>query len=183
MMTIRNMFVMLMFLLVSGFFTQGQAQSRIGFIDSEYILNRIPEYEGIQQRLQAVNQGWREEIQELKLEIEEMQREFDAREILFTEEVREQRRQEIRQKERDRERLITQRFGPEGEYFRQQRELLEPLQRRILEATIRVAERGNYDYVFDRAGDYVFMYTRQSLNLSNDVLLEMGIQLSEEDLN
>ncbi len=162
---------------------QAEAQSRVGFIDSEYILDRIPEYEGILQRLDAINQGWREEIQELQLEIEEMQREFDAREILFTEEVREQRMQEIRQKKRDRERLIDQRFGPNGEYFRQQKELLEPLQRRILEATQRVAERGNYDYVFDRSGDFMFLYTRQSLNLSNDVLIEMGIQLDEQDLN
>lgn len=170
-------------LMFSGFALESQAQSRIGYIDTDYILSRVPEYEGIMQRLNAVNETWREEIQELKLEIEEMEQTFEAREILFTDEVREERRQEIQQKRRERERLIDQRYGPEGEYFRQQKELLEPLQKRILDATTRVAERGNYDYVFDRAGEYMFLYTRQSLNLSNDVLLEMGIQIDDNDLN
>ncbi len=171
------------FLVLWGAMDTVQAQNqRIGYIDSEYILQQIPEYEGVEQRLQQLSQNWRDEINELDREIEELEEEFEAREILFTPEVRQERRQEIDNKKRDRQRYVENRFGPEGDYFRQQRELLRPIQRQIVEATSIVAERDGYDFVFDRSGDYVFFYARRQWNISVDVLLELGIQIDEEDI-
>jgi len=165
-------------LLIIG--TAHAQNQRIGFIDSEYILGKIPEYEGVEQRLTQLSDTWREEIEELDQEIEELKQEFEAREILFTPEVRQERQQEINNKKRDRERYVNSRFGPEGDYFRQQRELLRPIQRQIVEATNKVAERDGFDFVFDRSGDYVFFYARSQWNISVDVLLEMGIQVEED---
>ncbi|MEX0686133.1 MAG: OmpH family outer membrane protein [Balneolales bacterium] len=159
--------------------TQAQNQ-KIGFIDSEFILSNIPEYEGIQQRLASIGQVWKEEIDEMKVEIEALQQDFEAKEILYTEDVRRQKEEEIKQKIRQREDYIDSRFGPDGEYFAQQQELLEPLQQRIFDATTTIANRDGFDFIFDRSGDYMFMFTRQSWNLSEEVLLEMGIQLDPD---
>lgn len=159
-----------------------QAQDQtIVYIDSEYILEQIPEYDGVQQRLDQLTAAWEAEIEEMEAEIQELEEEFEAREILFTPEVREERRQEIQNKKQELERYINSRFGPEGDYFRQQRELLQPIQRQIVEATSEVAERAGYDYVVDRSGDYVFFYARARWDISIDVLLEMGIQVEEQD--
>ena len=157
-------------------------QQKIGFIDSEFVLGNVPEYEGVSQRLQTMARNWREEIDELEVEIERLRQEFEAREILFTPDVRRQRQEEIDQRVRDRQRMIDQRFGPEGDYFRQQQELLEPIQQRILMAVAAVAERGGYDHVFDRSGDYLFLYTKEEWNLSRQVLQEMGILLDDNDI-
>ncbi|MCH8485615.1 MAG: OmpH family outer membrane protein [Candidatus Cyclonatronum sp.] len=158
-----------------------QAQNqKIGFLDSDFILSKIPEYEGIEQRLRQLTETWRNEITELDREIEQLQQDFEAREILFTPEVRRERQQEIDSKKRERERFVNQRFGPEGDYLRQQRELLRPIQRQIAEAASRVAERDGFDFVFDRSGDYVFFYTRPQWDVSIDVLLELGIQVDED---
>lgn len=170
-------------LLVSVLAHSAEAQNqRIGYIDSEYILQQIPEYEGVEQRLQQLSQNWRDEINELDQEISQLEEEFEAREILFTPEVRQERRQEIDNKKRERQRYVEQRFGPDGDYFRQQRELLRPIQRQIAEAVGVVAERDGFDFVLDRSGDYVFFYARRQWNISVDVLLEMGIQVDEEDI-
>lgn len=150
-------------------------------IDSEYILSEVPEYEGVEQRLETLTEGWRDEIQEMEREIEELKDEFEAREILFTPEVREQRQNEIDSKIQEKEQFIESIYGPDGEYYQQQEELLEPIQQRILEAVVEVAERNNYDYIFDRSGDYIFLYASQSLDVSNEVLREMGIQVDEEE--
>ncbi len=157
-----------------------QAQD-LAHIDSEYILEHVPEYEGVEQRLETLTEGWREEIREKEREIEELRDEFEAREILFTPEVREQRQQEIDAKVEEKEQFIESIYGPDGEYYQQQEELLEPIQQQILEAVLEVAERNNYDYIFDRSGDYIFLYANQSLDVSNEVLLEMGIQVDEDD--
>ncbi|MDI6401734.1 OmpH family outer membrane protein [Balneolaceae bacterium ANBcel3] len=156
------------------------AQQRIAYIDSDFIMDEMPEYSGILQRLETIVDNWKEEIDELQSEIEQMKSRFEARELLMTPEVRRQRELEIDQKIREREQLIDRRFGPDGDYFRQQQTLLEPLQQRILDAVVSVAERENYDHVFDRAGDYLFLYSRQRWNISRDVLEEMGIFIEDD---
>lgn len=159
-----------------------EAQQKIGYIDSDMIMQEIPEYTGIQQRLETIAQNWKEEIDEMQVEIEQLQQEFEAREILFTPDIRRQRQQEIDRKIREREQYIDRRFGPGGDYFSQQEELLEPLQQRILEAVIKVAEREGFDHVFDRSGDYLFLYSRARWDISSDVLEELGIFVDDDSL-
>lgn len=174
--------LLLIVALVTVATTQVFAQHEIGYVDTDMIMNEIPEYTGVQQRLESIANEWREDIENMQVEIEQLRQEFEAREILFTPEVRRQRQQEIDQKVRERERYIEQRFGPDGDYFRQQQELLEPLQQRILEAVITVADREGYDHVYDRSGDYSFLYSRGDYNISRDVLEELGIFLDDDSL-
>ncbi|MEX0779112.1 MAG: OmpH family outer membrane protein [Balneolales bacterium] len=154
-------------------------EQKIGYIDTDYILSEIPEYEGIEQRLSGISQEWKNEIDEMQVNIDALKQDFEAREILYTDDVRRQKEQEIEQKIQQREQFLESRFGPDGEYFSQQQELLEPLQQRILEATNSIAEQDGFDFIFDRAGDYMFMYARRTWDLSDEVLLEMGIQVDE----
>lgn len=169
-------------LLISGMTETLSAQNqRIGYIDSEFILSKIPEYDGVDQRLRQLTQTWNEEIEEMKKEIEALKLDFQVKEILYTPEVRREKEQEISNKQRDLDRYIQSRFGPDGDYFRQQRDLLEPIQRKVVEAVSKVAQRDGFDFVFDRNGDYVFFYTRPQWDISIDVLLEMGIQVDESE--
>jgi outer membrane protein len=165
---------------LTGFSNEAFSQNqRIAYIDSDFILSKIPEYTGIDQRLRQLVNSWNEEIEEMEREIEDLQEDFRAKEILYTPEVRREREQEISNKKRDLERYINNRFGPEGDYYRQQRDLLEPIQRKVVEAVSKVAERDGYDFVLDRSGDYVFFYSRPQWDISVEVLLEMGIQVDE----
>ncbi len=152
----------------------GQNQ-KIGFIDSDIILQNMPEYSGLEQRLSLLSDGWRQEINQLESELDELERDFEAREILFTNEIREQRLRDIDQKQVELNRLIEQRFGPQGDYFTRQKELLEPIQRLIFDALSRVANREDFDFVFDRASETRFLFTRQQWNLTDEVMLELGI--------
>jgi outer membrane protein len=150
---------------------------KIGFIDSDIIMESMPEYSGIEQRLSLLSETWRREITEQEREIEELTREYEAREILFTDEIRQERIQEINNKRDQLERYIDEKFGPRGEYFTRQKELLQPVQRQIFDALNRVATRDGYDFVFDRAQDTKFLFVKQEWNLTEEVMLEMGIDL------
>lgn len=148
---------------------------KIGYIDSDIILQSIPEYNGIEQRLSLLSDTWRQEIVRLERIIEDLVNDFEAREILFTDEIRTQRLREIEAQRDQLDRYIEEKFGPNGDYFSRQKELLEPIQRSIFEALSRVASRMNYDFVFDRADDIRFLYAGQEWNLTQEVMLEMGI--------
>jgi outer membrane protein len=150
-------------------------EQKTGFIDSEIIMQNMPEYSGIEQRLNLLSEGWRDEIQELEEQIADLEEEFEAREILFTEDVRQQRLNEIENMRQQRDQLVENRFGPDGEYFTIQEELLEPIQRQIFEAINSVAVRQNFDFVFDRSQETRFLFVREEWNLTEDVMLEMGM--------
>lgn len=166
-------------ILLFGLFEPAVAQDqKIGFIDSDVILQNMPEYAGIEQRLSLLSDTWQREINEREAELEELELDFQAREILLTDDVRSQRINEINAKRTQIEQLIEQRFGPQGDYFTRQRELLEPIQRQIFDALNTVATRDAFDFVFDRAQDTKFLFVRQQWNLTDEVMLEMGIDLT-----
>lgn len=161
-----------------GFEVSFAQNQKIGFINSDEIMQNMPEYSGVEQRLDLMSESWRQEIRELEEEIEELREDFEAREVLFTDEVREERLQEIEAKDRELDQLIESRFGPEGEYFTRQKELLEPIQRQIYEALNRVADRDDFDFVFDRAQDSRMLFAREQWNLTEDVMVELGLDSS-----
>lgn len=150
-------------------------QQKTGYVNTDLIISRVPEYQSIQQKLQSLSREWKSELNEMELEIDQLKEDFASKEILYTEEIRKQREQEIQSKIRLREQYMDQKFGPEGDYFQRQKELLEPVQRRVFEAIAVVAEREGYDFVFDRAHDTTLLFAGSEWNLNEEVLLQMGI--------
>jgi outer membrane protein len=154
----------------------GQDQ-KIGFYESDFVLSKIPEYAGIEQRLQVLSDSWQQQIQVIEEEIQALEKDFEAKEILYTEELKAEKRKEISLKKQEKENYIAQKFGPNGEYFSKQRELLEPIQRQVSAAVRTVAQRQGFDYVFDRSGDIYMIYARGEWNLNEAILLELGIEI------
>jgi outer membrane protein len=152
---------------------------KIGFIDSDMIIEQMPEYAGVEQRLNLLSESWRDELRDMDREIERLKNEFEAREVLYTDEVREQRLSEIEDLEQNREQFLEEKFGPEGEYFQRQRELLEPIQRQVFDAVNRVADREGFDFIFDSAQDVRFLFARSEWNITEDILIELGLQTEE----
>lgn len=159
------------------------AQQKIGYIDSEYILSKTPDYATVQQQIDRLAQEWQATIESRKREVDEMFRDYQARELLYTNEERQSKREEIMQAEAEVERLRMDYFGPEGQLFTRQEQLMRPIQERILAAVETVAREGGYDYVFDKSGDFLFMYTREQFDLSDDVLQELGIDVESASRN
>ncbi len=166
-------------LLLAGAASLHAQNQKIGYIDSDYILSKIPEYSGIKEQLDLLSKDWKKQVDEMESEINQMKSDYKAKEILYTPEVRKQKQQAIQDKVEAKNTFLDSKFGPNGEYYQKQKELLEPLQQKILKAVNTVAQEGGYDFVFDRSGDYLFVYTRPEWNLSDKVLQEMGIQIDD----
>jgi outer membrane protein len=158
-----------------------QAQQKIGYVDTEYILNQLPEYATVQQKLDKLEQQWRNEIQQKQKEVRTLEREYEARELLYTEEERKRKQQAIEQARAEVEQLRQNYFGPDGELYARQKSLMRPLQERILKATESVATADGYDYVVDKKGETLFLYAREEHDLSDRVLRELGITVDQRD--
>jgi outer membrane protein len=153
---------------------------RTGYIDSEYVLSKLPEYATVQQQLDRLEGEWTSEIEAEQEAIAEMRRTFQARELLYTEEEREARREAIAEAERKLQELRDRYFGPDGALYSRQAELLRPIQERILAAVEEVAVAEGYDYVFDKSGDFLFLFARDQYDLSADVLRELGVDVEAD---
>ena len=158
--------------------TESKAQDqKIGYFESDLVVAQLPEYGGIEQRLQLLSSGWQQEAQEMLDEVTALEEDYQAKEILYTEEIRSQKLAEIAQKKKQHQSFLQQKFGPTGEYFQQQSDLLEPIQRKVFSAARTVALEKGYDYIFDRSGDIYMIYARAEFDITADILFELGIDL------
>lgn len=154
------------------------AQHKIAYIDSDRIYLNYPEFTTAQQSLDRLAQQWEQDLSDRREDLKNRTEEFQARELLYTSESRQEKQNEIDALEDELERMTIQYFGPEGQLFHQQEQLLRPIQERVLTVIQEVAEGEGYDYVFDRDGDFVFLYANESLDITDLVLEELGVDIT-----
>ena len=157
------------------------AQQKIGYYDAQLVLENIPEYQSVQQKLDRLETRWEQELDTLQQEKQRLVREFEARELLYTEEERKRKQGEIRKMEEKIESYRQEHFGPKGMLFQRQKQLMRPIQERILEAVDAVARREGYDFVFDKSGgDFMFHFARDEYDINQQVLEELGVSTSAQ---
>lgn len=179
MVRINTYTILLVVLLFSSLSLAHGQQQKIGYVDTDDILSQMPEYEGVQQQLQVISSEWNSQLKKMEEEINQLKEDFESREVLYTDEQRKQIQQKIQKLVTEREQFMDEKFGEEGEYFQKQKELLEPIQRKVFEAVNIIAKRNNFDFIFDRAQNTNMLYGNQEFNLNEKVLQELGLTLNE----
>lgn len=155
------------------FATTGWSQ-RIAYVDSDYILENIPEYKAAEAEIEQLSVEWQKELEDKFAKIEQLFRSYQAEAPLLPEEVRMQREENIMNLEKEAKELQMQRFGRDGELFRRREELVQPIQDRIYEAVTEIAGRSNYAIIFDKASGTTMMFTDMRYDLSDEVLQRLG---------
>ena len=151
------------------------AQQKLAYIDSEAILRLLPEYQTAREQVDRLANQWQAELDGMAEEIEALEREFEARELLYTPEDRERKQTEISTRRTEMGQFRRRHFGPDGELFRQEQQAMRPIQERVLDAVEVIAEEGDYDFIFDRTGDLIFLYAKDAHNVTELVLDELDV--------
>lgn len=172
-MNMNKLFFTLVFTSLVGFFSVN-AQS-FAFIDSEYILQSVPEYSEAKEKLDKLAENWTKELEERFAIIKTKKDNFNKEEILLPSEEKEKRKTEIEKLEKETIDLQTQRFGLNGDYFMKRQELIKPIQDRIYTSMKKVAKADGYTFVFDKSNQSNLIYADKDADISNRVLEEMGI--------
>ncbi len=152
------------------------SQAKIAFVDTEYILGRIPSYDASQKQLDKLSGDWQKEIEDKRVAIEALYKDYQAERVLLTEEMRKKREDDIIQREADIKALQKKYFAPEGELYKKRQELIKPIQDDVFNAIKEVAEEGNYAVIFDSASGPTMLYTNPRYDKSDEVLTKLGIQ-------
>lgn len=148
------------------------AQQRYVFVDTEYILNNIPEYQLAQDALNNLAKDYQEEIDQKRVEVKEMKSKMDSEEVFLSPEMREKRIKEIKEKEYQVQKLQQLYFGVNGELYKKRQSLIQPIQEKIYQAVEELARKGNYGVVMDQAVSPVILWSQPKYDKS-DKILEM----------
>lgn len=167
----KKAIVLFVFATIISFSTFSQ---RFAYIDTEYILDNIPEYQAAEREIEELSIEWQTEIENKFSEVDRLYREYQAEAPLLPQEMKRQREEEIIRKEREAKELQVRRFGREGDLFAKRQELIQPIQDRIYDAVEQIANRGNYAVIFDKAGGASMIFTDVRYDLSDDVLQRLG---------
>lgn len=153
-----------------SFSANAQRGVRIGYIDTEYILQNVPEYQEASTQLDKKVLQWKSEIEKRLSEIEQKKKELDNESVLLTKELYDERFEDISFEEAEILDYQQKRFGPNGDLMIQKRQLIEPIQDQIFAAVQDIAETGQYDFVFDKSADVVMLYSAERYDISERVL-------------
>ena len=112
----------LLILAISFLATTTQAQ-KFSYVDTDYILNKIPEFNQAQDKLDALSADWQKEIENKYADVDQMYRSYQQEQVLLTDEMKVKREEAIIKKENDAKQLQQKYFGPEGELYIKRQEL------------------------------------------------------------
>lgn len=155
------------------FASVSQAQ-KFAYVDSDYILERIPEYASAEDQLEKLSFNWQSEIEEVYQQIDVLYKKYQADKILLTQEMKNKRESEIINKEKDAKELQRKRFGPEGDLYKKRTELVKPIQDKVYNAIQDFSNEKRYDIIFDKSSNLIMLFSNPDLDKSDDILKIMG---------
>lgn len=170
----KKIAALLAFTLSTFLFVSNASAQKYAYVDTEYILDNISEYKAAQQQLDQLSISWQKEIEAKYAVIDKLYKDYQAEQILLTEEMRRKREQEITNKEKEVKEFQKQKFGYEGELFKKKQELIKPIQDKIYNAVKKIATDQSYAVIFDKTSDLIMLYANPKYDKSDEVLTAMG---------
>jgi outer membrane protein len=160
-------------LLFLGMASIANAQ-RYCVIDSKYILEKLVDYKDAQTRLDQASQNWQQEIDAKMQEVDKLYKSYQAERAMLSDEMRKKREDEIVAKEKLAKDLQKQRFGYEGDLYKQRQILVKPIQDKVYNAIQKYAGVKGYDLVLDKAGGVTIFFADPKLDKSEEILKSLG---------
>lgn len=154
---------------------------KVGYVDSDYILEQVPEYAEAQKQLDAISAEWQAQIEKKYQLIDQMYKDLEAEEILLTADMKRQRMEDIKEKEAEALEFQKEKFGIEGDLFRERQKLIKPIQEKVYKAIKDVARSSGYAIMMDKAGTTTLIYTNPKYNKSDAVLKELGYDPDKQE--
>ncbi len=176
-----------LFLLISFLAIASQAQTargvKIGYIDMEFILEKVPDYAEAINQLEQKAQKWKQEIETKNAAITVLKNELKTERVLLTKELIEEREEEIAYLEKELLEYQEKRFGPKGDLIIQKTVLVKPIQDQIFTIVQDVAEQRKYDFIFDRSSDLTMLFADRKYDISEYVVRKLTTAQKREEMS
>jgi outer membrane protein len=161
---LRIVFSFVLFLL----FSLSNAQ-KVGVVDTEYILSKMPQYKEAEARLNAQIDTWQSELQNLQSEYERKRSAFESEKVLLIGDQLKLREKEVMDLEKNIKTTTSLRFGVTGEIKKLRTNLVQPFQDQIWGAIKTMSEKNGLGMVLDKTSNNV-IFLQKRFDYSDKVL-------------
>jgi len=149
---------------------------RYAIIDSKYILEKLTDYKDAQKKLDKFSEQWQQEIDQKQTMVDKMIRDYDAEQVMLSDELKKKREDELYNKEKELRDLQKKRFGFEGDLFKKRQELIKPIQDKVYNAVQKLAVDRQYDFILDKSEGITVIFADPKLDKSDEVLRNLGVK-------
>ncbi|NQX85407.1 MAG: OmpH family outer membrane protein [Flavobacteriaceae bacterium] len=168
--THNKVLIILILVCFTSLSSYAQRGVRIGYIDTEYILQNVPEYQQAASQLNKKVQKWKTEIEQRLSVVDQKKKQLTNERVLLTKELIEEREEEIQIEENEILDYKQKRFGPDGDLMTQKKQLMQPVQDQIFAAVQEIATNKKYDFIFDKSADVVMLFSANRFDISDLIL-------------
>jgi outer membrane protein len=151
------------------------AQVKIGYVDSDAIMDKLPDAQDARQKLDVLVQEWQGELNKIENTWKTKYDDYEKRKLIMTDQSRAELEAELVKLEKQISDYREKKFGTNGEMFQKQDELMKPVQNKVFSAIKDVAQEEDYDYVFDRSGDILLLYAKDKYDITIKVLNKLKL--------
>ena len=146
---------LLLSLTISFLAVTNSTAQKFAYVDTDYILTKIPEFQQAQDKLDAISSDWQKDIENKYADVEQMYRAYQQEKVLLTDEMKIKREEAIIAKENNAKNLQQKYFGPEGNLHVKRQELIRPIQDKVYDAKQQLAANNKYQVIFDSSSDVI----------------------------
>ena len=152
------------------------AQLKIGYVDSNTIMDNLPDVQDARQKLDALVQEWQNDLKKMEASLKTKKDDYEKRKLIMTEQTSADSMAAIKKLEKDIADYRDKKFGANGEMFQKEDELMKPVQNKIFNTIKDIAVEEDLDFVFDRSGDILFLYAKDKYDLTSKVLEKLKLE-------
>jgi outer membrane protein len=164
-------YILVLTLLVLGFTSFGQAQLKIGYVDSEVILTQFSESIKAQGDLDAITNKWSAQLDSMTLAYQQSIADYQKQAETMNDAKKTEVQQKIVKMEQDIMEFRRAKFTQgTGEVYKKQEELFAPIKAKIYAAIEKVAKEETMQFVFDKSGDILLLYADSAFDITFKVL-------------
>jgi Skp family chaperone for outer membrane proteins len=176
--------IILLLALACSLLTYSQGRGvKIGYIDMDYILEKVPEYAETKNQLEQKALKWKQEIELKRNDINKLKESLNTERVLLTKELIEEREEEIAFQEKALLEYQEKRFGATGDLIVQRTMLIKPIQDQVFTAIQDISEQKKYDFIFDKSSDLTILFAAQRYDISDQVIRAIGRAQNREKLS
>ena len=149
------------------------AEVKIGYVDSNEIMSNFEEVRQVQVDLEKEQRRLEGNFNNLVNRLDSLKHDYERQRLLMSEARRDEKENEIINMEKSVQKFQLDKFGPEGEIYKKQNQLLKPVLGKIDAAIQQVGRDRGYDYILD-AMSGALLYALDSHNLTEAVMDELS---------
>jgi outer membrane protein len=167
---------LLLFLVVVPFCGLIYGQLKIGYVDSDSIMDKFADAQDARQKLDAIIQEWQTELTKLENNWKSKYDDYEKRKLIMTDQTRAETESELIKLEQQIGDYREKKFGTNGELFQKQDEIMKPVQNKVFTAIKDVAKDENLDFIFDRSGDVMLLFAKDEYDVTALVLEKLKLK-------